>query len=71
MTVVIEDTHLRVLHDGEEIAVQPRRDLTPITRRPTTGKGVKARVAVVKNRLKRVQYRPELIDAFVTHRTGT
>jgi transposase InsO family protein len=42
VTVVVEDTHLRVLHDGEEIAVRPRRDLTPITRLYTAGEGVKA-----------------------------
>jgi hypothetical protein len=41
VTVVIEDTHPRVLRDGEEIAVRARRDLTPITRLYTTGKGAK------------------------------
>lgn len=40
VTVVIEDTHLRVLHGDEEIAVRPRRDLKPITRLHVTGKGV-------------------------------
>ncbi|QUQ68283.1 IS481 family transposase ISMva2 [Kutzneria sp. CA-103260] len=40
VTVVIEDTHLRVLHGDEEIAVRPRRDLTPITRLHVTGAGV-------------------------------
>lgn len=29
--------------------------------------GIDELVAVVKNRLKRIQYRPELIDAFVAH----
>ena len=29
--------------------------------------GIDQLVAVVKNRLKRIQYRPELIDAFLTH----
>ena len=29
VTVVIEDTHLRILDGDEEIAVRPRRDLTP------------------------------------------
>ena len=43
VTVVIEDTHLRILHGEEEIAVRPRRDQTPITRLHTTGKGVKLR----------------------------
>ena len=41
VTVVIEDTHLRILHGEEEIAVRPRRDPTPITRLHVTGKGVK------------------------------
>jgi hypothetical protein len=43
VTVVIEDTHLRVLHGDEEIAVRPRRDLTPITRLHVTGAGVNPR----------------------------
>lgn len=43
VTVVIEDTHLRVLHGDEEIAVRPRRDLTPITRLHVTGVGVNPR----------------------------
>jgi hypothetical protein len=30
-------------------------------------RGVDQLVAVVKNRLKRIQYRPELIDAFLAH----
>ncbi|MFJ8962886.1 IS481 family transposase [Lentzea sp. NPDC102401] len=40
VTVVIEDTHLRVLHGDEEIAVRPRQSLKPITRLHVTGKGV-------------------------------
>ncbi|MGC7103153.1 IS481 family transposase [Amycolatopsis lurida] len=40
VTVVIEDTHLRILHNDEEIAVRPRRNQTPITRLHVTGKGV-------------------------------
>ncbi|MEV0705118.1 integrase core domain-containing protein [Saccharopolyspora sp. NPDC050389] len=43
VTVVIEDTHLRILHGEEEIAVRPRRDLTPITRLHVTGAGVTPR----------------------------
>ena len=39
VTVVVEDTHLRVLHGEEEIAVRPRRNLTPITRFHVTGAG--------------------------------
>jgi transposase InsO family protein len=39
VTVVIEDTHLRILHGDEEIAVRPRRDLKPITRLHVTGAG--------------------------------
>lgn len=40
VTVVIEDTHLRILHNDEEIAVRPRRNLKPITRLHVTGAGV-------------------------------
>jgi len=40
VTVVIEDTHLRILHGDEEIAVRPRRNLKPITRLHVTGAGV-------------------------------
>jgi hypothetical protein len=40
VTVIIEDTHLRVLHGEEEIAVRPRRNLKPTTRLHVTGKGV-------------------------------
>jgi hypothetical protein len=39
VTVVIEDTHLRVLHGEEEIAVCPRRNLKPVTRFHVTGAG--------------------------------
>jgi transposase InsO family protein len=39
VTVVIEDTHLRVLHGDEEIAVRPRRSAKPITRFYVTAKG--------------------------------
>jgi transposase InsO family protein len=41
VTVVIEDTHLRVLHGEEELAVRPRRNLDPITRLHVTGAGVR------------------------------
>lgn len=37
--VVIEDTHYRILHDGEELAIRPRKDTTPITRLHVRGKG--------------------------------
>lgn len=40
VTVVIEDTHLRILHGDEQIAVRPRRTTAPITRLHTTGAGV-------------------------------
>jgi transposase InsO family protein len=43
VTVVIEDTHLRILHNDEEIAVRPRRDAKPITRFHVTGAGVNPR----------------------------
>jgi transposase InsO family protein len=39
VTVVIEDTHLRIQHGEEEIAVRPRRNLKPITRFHVTGAG--------------------------------
>jgi hypothetical protein len=39
VTVVIEDTHFRILHDGEEPAIRPRKDTTPITRLYVRGKG--------------------------------
>jgi hypothetical protein len=39
VTVVIEDTHLRVIHGEEEIAVRPRRNLKPISRFHVTGAG--------------------------------
>nr|WP_205669167.1 integrase core domain-containing protein [Amycolatopsis suaedae] len=41
VTVVIEDTHLRILHGEEEIAVRPRRSTKPITRLHVTGAGAK------------------------------
>jgi hypothetical protein len=39
VTVVIEDTHFRILHGEEELAIKPRRDTTPITRLYVRGKG--------------------------------
>jgi transposase InsO family protein len=39
VTVVVEDTHLRILHGEEEIAVRPRRSTKPITRFHVTGAG--------------------------------
>lgn len=48
VTVVVEDTHLRVLHGEEQIAVRPRRNLTPITRFHVTGAG--ARQATTENK---------------------
>jgi transposase InsO family protein len=41
VTVVIEDTHFRILHGEEELAVKPRRDTTPITRLHVMGKHTK------------------------------
>ena len=41
VTVIVEDTHLRVIHGEEEIAVRPRRSLAPITRFHVTGAGAK------------------------------
>jgi hypothetical protein len=32
VTVVVEDTHLRIVHDGEELAVHPRTNDKPVTR---------------------------------------
>lgn len=39
VTVVIEDTHFRILHGEEELAVKPRRDTGPITRLYVRGTG--------------------------------
>jgi transposase InsO family protein len=39
VTVIIEDTHYRVLHGHEEIAVKARKDTSPITRLYVNGKG--------------------------------
>jgi hypothetical protein len=39
VTVVIEDTHLRILHGDEELAIKPRRNPAPITRLYVRGKG--------------------------------
>jgi hypothetical protein len=49
VTVVIEDTHLRVLHGEEELAVRPRRNLDPITRLHITGAGVRKGQASAEN----------------------
>jgi hypothetical protein len=38
VTVVVEDTHYRILHGEEELAIKPRRDTTPITRLYVRGK---------------------------------
>jgi transposase InsO family protein len=32
VTVIVEDTHLRVLHNGEELSLHPRTTTTPVTR---------------------------------------
>jgi hypothetical protein len=32
VTVLVEDTHLRVLHNGEELSLHPRLDNRPVTR---------------------------------------
>jgi hypothetical protein len=32
VTVVIEDTHFRILHGDQELAIKPRKDTSPITR---------------------------------------
>jgi hypothetical protein len=40
VTVVIEDTHYRVLHGEEELDIRPRRDTAPITRQYIRGKGI-------------------------------
>jgi hypothetical protein len=44
VAVVIEDTHLRVLHGEEEIATTPP-NLKPITRLHVTGKGIPPQLA--------------------------
>ena len=38
VTVIIEDTHFRILHGEEELAIKPRRDTGPITRLYVRGK---------------------------------
>jgi hypothetical protein len=38
VTVIIEDSHYRILHGDEELAIKPRRDTTPITRLYVRGK---------------------------------
>ncbi|MGV9823851.1 hypothetical protein [Nocardia xishanensis] len=42
VTVVVEDTHLRILHNDEEIAVRVRKNLKPITRFRVTSAGLSA-----------------------------
>lgn len=42
VTVIIEDTHYRVLHGQEEITVKARKDPRPITRLYVNGKGTRA-----------------------------
>lgn len=32
VTILVEDTHLRVLHNGEELSVHPRTNNQPVTR---------------------------------------
>jgi hypothetical protein len=41
VTVVIEDTHLRILHGEEELAIRPRKSTEPITRLHVRGLGTK------------------------------
>ena len=41
VTVVVEDTHPRILYGEEQIAVRPRRSTKPITRFYVTGASVK------------------------------
>jgi hypothetical protein len=38
VTVVIEDTHFRILHGDQELAIKPRKDTSPITRLYVRGK---------------------------------
>ena len=42
VTVVIEDTHFRILHGDEELAVKPRRNPGPITRLYVRGKSTQS-----------------------------
>ena len=39
VTIVIEDTHYRILHGEDELAVRPRKNLGPITRLYVKGMG--------------------------------
>jgi hypothetical protein len=43
VTVVIEDTHFRILHGEDLLAIKPRQDLTPITRLYVRGKDTSPR----------------------------
>jgi transposase InsO family protein len=43
VTVVIEDTHFRILHGEELLAIKPRKDSTPITRLYVRGKDTSPR----------------------------
>jgi hypothetical protein len=43
VTVVIEDTHFRVLHGEDLLAIKPRKDPTPITRLYVRGKDTSPR----------------------------
>jgi hypothetical protein len=54
VTVVIEDTHLRILHGEEELAVRPRRNRDPITRLHVTGAGVRNGQASTENNQSRM-----------------
>jgi hypothetical protein len=38
VTVIIEDTHFRILHGDQELAIKPRKDTSPITRLYVRGK---------------------------------
>ncbi|MEW1649115.1 hypothetical protein [Streptomyces sp. NPDC091219] len=39
VTVIIEDTHYRILHGEDELAVRPRKNLEPVTRLYVKGMG--------------------------------
>jgi hypothetical protein len=55
---LIEDTHLRVLHGDEEIAVRPRQSLKPITRLHVTGNGRHTQLTSSMSRRQTVNHVP-------------
>ncbi len=49
VTVIIEDTHFRVLHGEEELAIRPRKNTAPITRIYVRGMGTQTNDSSTKS----------------------